>query len=1081
MIEIAPDFFVSGGTLPLDSESYIERLADSELLRHLSSGRYCYVLNSRQMGKSSLSVRTIDRLNASGIQTAFIDLTQIGQNITAEQWYAGLTGEVGRAFGLTPQALKYFKNRSDLNPMQRFFGAIREVVLEQISDPIVIFVDEIDGTRNLPFDTDEFYAGIRECYNRRVHDKSCQRLTFCLIGVAVPNDLVRNPTVTPFNIGERIRLQDFTPEEVQRFGPALGPAGDRLARRVHYWTNGQPFLTQSLCREIAADTRIQEERDVDALVQRLYFGPKALETNLNLADVANRVLWDAEQSADPDKYRANLLSAYERTWKGGSIADDEANRVAVVLKLSGLLRSQGARLVTRNRIYHHVFSRAWIEASMPNQELVRQTQSFRRGLVRGIGLAALVGGAIAGMAVLAFREREDAIDAKSALEYELYVAQMNSLSLLEASGDQAGMAAVLERSRSNPHRGFEWNFWMGRLHDAVEEYTFDYSAPGKDEFGIMSQDGRQICVVDRLARTIAVVDRRSKRVLAGADINARTIMASKAGFLSVAEFNGTKPIDDPTTITNFESGKEVSRIGTPGYVIRGVSHRDQSDVVVMEERSVTKNEDRMFTGWNATTGRCLYKNPRPIEPKDRGDPDVLLPIVSKDGSRYVFRDHRPPVGARADANERLAVWDGLTNREVDDIANPSGTSPVTLSESGKLLAYRDELGVLRLRDLDHRRDLYSLDTGVVAPLSIAISPDDRTLICITSDGLATIREIPGGRLLAVRSDLKSISPSGQDSLWVGGSSSVRLLNISMHEQGIVGAPQTIAADGEGALRIATHGRSFIDRLSDPDLLPMQSIPIPRGGKSFTYNRLWCLTPGPAGSTDVCSIGGASPPIRISVAAKNLACGIDSKVFAVLGKDGDWRGISGSTGAVLWTGTTREFNAMWLTRDSSHLIGATETGYIVSCDPMTGKELRRSRAHHLFLSSLTFSRDGREILTGGGDGLAVLWDTGTLEKLQEFRGNTGQAIVGADISPDGSRVATCNDIGDWQIWDSKTGVELTKVRVSNFALRSVTFTADGMKLVTTGDDGLLRTWSGLDRDPTIKIPVPQTNLKDIIFK
>jgi len=196
--------------------------------------------------------------------------------------------------------LKYFKSRTELNPMQRFFGAIREVVLEEIPESIVIIIDEIDGTRNLPFDTDEFYAGIRECFNRRVHDQACERLTFCLIGVAVPNDLIRNPSMTPFNIGERIRLQDFELDEVRRFGAFLGPSGDRLARRVHYWTSGQPFLTQNLCREIASDTRIQEERDVDALVQRLYFGPKALETNLNLADVANRVLWDSEQSGDPD-------------------------------------------------------------------------------------------------------------------------------------------------------------------------------------------------------------------------------------------------------------------------------------------------------------------------------------------------------------------------------------------------------------------------------------------------------------------------------------------------------------------------------------------------------------------------------------------------------------------------------------------------------------------------------------------------------------------------------------------------------------------------------------------------------------
>ena len=55
-------FFVAGGTLPLESGSYVERAADSAILKSLVEGRFCYVLNSRQMGKSSLCVRTMPGL-----------------------------------------------------------------------------------------------------------------------------------------------------------------------------------------------------------------------------------------------------------------------------------------------------------------------------------------------------------------------------------------------------------------------------------------------------------------------------------------------------------------------------------------------------------------------------------------------------------------------------------------------------------------------------------------------------------------------------------------------------------------------------------------------------------------------------------------------------------------------------------------------------------------------------------------------------------------------------------------------------------------------------------------------------------
>ena len=97
---VRQDFYVIGGTLQRDAPSYVQRRADLELFERLNEGRFCYVLTSRQIGKSSLMVRAAVKLRDEGAAVAVLDLTALGLNLSAEQWYDGLLGRVGQQLGL---------------------------------------------------------------------------------------------------------------------------------------------------------------------------------------------------------------------------------------------------------------------------------------------------------------------------------------------------------------------------------------------------------------------------------------------------------------------------------------------------------------------------------------------------------------------------------------------------------------------------------------------------------------------------------------------------------------------------------------------------------------------------------------------------------------------------------------------------------------------------------------------------------------------------------------------------------------------------------------------------------------------
>src|SRR5881398_240956 len=133
------NFYVTGGTLRSAAPSYVERQADRDLHAALTRGEFCYVLTSRQMGKSSLMNRTAARLRQEGVHVAILDCTAIGQNLSPEQWYGGLLRRLGRqldpAGDLEEKLDDFWFEHDRIGPLDRWMGALQELVLPRALTP----------------------------------------------------------------------------------------------------------------------------------------------------------------------------------------------------------------------------------------------------------------------------------------------------------------------------------------------------------------------------------------------------------------------------------------------------------------------------------------------------------------------------------------------------------------------------------------------------------------------------------------------------------------------------------------------------------------------------------------------------------------------------------------------------------------------------------------------------------------------------------------------------------------------------------------------------------------------------------
>lgn len=348
--------YTVGGTVQAGGGIYIKRKADDELLELCRQGEFAFILSSRQVGKSSLMVRTAQQLEKENVHSVTIDLSSIGVKVSQDEWYLGILNEISNSLNLKTDIFSWWTQYAQLGQAQRLINFFREVLLKEVKEKVVLFFDEIDSTLSIPF-SDDFYIALRAAYNARSTTPDFKRLSFVLVGVAAPSDLISDNKRTPFNIGRRVEINDFTLEEALPLADGLGQQATQVLKWIFQYTSGHPYLTQRLCANLAKSKDSIDEQAVAKMVERLFTGEEGKQDN-NLQFVRDML---SKRSPDVTK----VLLTYKTIRAGKKVAADERSITQAHLKLSGLVRSEHGNLHVRNEIYNTVFNLRWVQENTP--------------------------------------------------------------------------------------------------------------------------------------------------------------------------------------------------------------------------------------------------------------------------------------------------------------------------------------------------------------------------------------------------------------------------------------------------------------------------------------------------------------------------------------------------------------------------------------------------------------------------------------------------------------------------------------------------------------------------------------------